>query len=421
MPPENNVPERLYCERCRKAMLRKEFYQSNNTEKYPNGFMPLCKKCLCAHVDVADPDTFTPVLQELDVPYVPKEWQASIARQHQNGRSLTPVSIMGRYLSKMKLNQWKEYRWKDNDFIKEQEELKVRQAMKQHGYSNDEVMRALTTGIEGVPMQDFAAAIAQIIQEQTAAAQPTVEPEPAPAQIEDYFGQDLPDEFIPNLSEEDKTYLILKWGKSYRPEEWVRLEQLYEEMTQSYDIQSAGHIDTLKLVCKTSLKANQLLDIGDVDGAQKMLRMYDSLMKSGKFTALQNKEEQGEYVNSLSELVLLCERDGFIPRFYVDQPQDKVDRVIQDMQDYTRNLVTEEMHLGALIERAVKEIEIDKLRDAESELDEASEEDEFEDALFDNTEEETEINYDDYVNFEEEEEKKEEADQELYESLDGEW
>ena len=54
-------------------------------------------------------------------------------------------------------------------------------------------------------------------------------------------------------------------------------------MTESYDIQGAGHEDILKMVCKTSLKANQLLDIGDVDGAQKMVKMYDSLMKSGKF------------------------------------------------------------------------------------------------------------------------------------------
>jgi hypothetical protein len=27
-------------------------------------------------------------------------------------------------------------------------------------------------------------------------------------------------------------------------------------MMNSYDIQQAGHIDTLKLICKTSLKAN---------------------------------------------------------------------------------------------------------------------------------------------------------------------
>jgi hypothetical protein len=56
-------------------------------------------------------------------------------------------------------------------------------------------------------------------------------------------------------------------------------------MTESYDIQQAGHVDTLKLICKTSLKANQLIDMGDVEGFQKMSKVYDSLMKSGNFTA----------------------------------------------------------------------------------------------------------------------------------------
>jgi hypothetical protein len=44
-----------------------------------------------------------------------------------------------------------------------------------------------------------------------------------------------------------------------------------------------------------------------VEGFQKMSRVYDNLMKSGKFTAAQNKAESGEYVNSVSELVTLCE------------------------------------------------------------------------------------------------------------------
>jgi hypothetical protein len=39
-----------------------------------------------------------------------------------------------------------------------------------------------------------------------------------------------------DLTQEDIIYLRLKWGKSYKPEEWVRLEQLYEEMMSSYDI-----------------------------------------------------------------------------------------------------------------------------------------------------------------------------------------
>jgi hypothetical protein len=56
-----------------------------------------------------------------------------------------------------------------------------------------------------------------------------------------------------------------------------------------------------------------------------MSKVYDTLMKSGKFSAAQNKAEQGEYVDSVGELVAICETDGFIPRYYMGEPNDKVD------------------------------------------------------------------------------------------------
>jgi hypothetical protein len=56
-------------------------------------------------------------------------------------------------------------------------------------------------------------------------------------------------------------------------------------MTESFDIQDADTINTLKLICKTNLKMNQALDIGDLDGYQKLARVSESLRKSAKFTA----------------------------------------------------------------------------------------------------------------------------------------
>jgi DNA polymerase III gamma/tau subunit len=141
-------------------------------------------------------------------------------------------------------------------------------------------------------------------------------------------------------------------------------------MCESYDIQTAGHIDTLKLICKTSLKANQLIDLGDVEGAQKMIKVYDTLMKSGKFTAAQNKAENGEFVDSVSELVVLCEQEGFIPRFYIEQPNDKVDATLQDLKNYTHQLVTDEMNLGNLIENAVKEMTRQEEKEEDEDIDE---------------------------------------------------
>lgn len=119
-----------------------------------------------------------------------------------------------------------------------------------------------------------------------------------------------------------------------------------------------------------------------VDGAQKMLKMYDMLMRSGKFTAAQNKENDGAQIDSVSELVMMCERDGFIPRFYTDTPQDKVDRTLQDLQSYTRDLIMNETNLGDLIDKAVKDISVQKEKEAELEAEAASDEDTFESELF---------------------------------------
>ena len=186
---------------------------------------------------------------------------------------------------------------------------------------------------------------------------------------------------------------------------------------ESYDIQSAGHKDTLKKVAKASLYLDKLIDLGDIDGAQKAQKMYDSLMKSGKFTAAQNKAESGEIVDSISEIVMICEKDGFIPRYYVDSPKDKVDRVLQDLQEYTHSLVTEETNIGNLIENAVKQIQEDKIREAETDADAASDEDILEDALFNN-----DMNYisdGEFVEFNDFEDELSSEDERLLKSLTG--
>jgi len=211
----------------------------------------------------------------------------------------------------------------------------------------------------------------------------------------------------------------MKWGKGYRPEEWIKMEQLYEDMMASYDIQGAGHKDTLIMICKTSLKANQLIDMGDVEGFQKMSKVYDQLMKSGKFTAAQNKGESGEFIDSIGELVAICEREGFIPRYYVDGPQDKVDRTLEDLQGYTKTLVTEEMNLGNMIESSMKEIMADKEREAQIDADNGDEDDAFEAQLFSDQSEHI-LTDEDFVALREMEEEQEMDDVEYLESLLGE-
>lgn len=348
--------ESYYCEKCNRTMAADQFYGTNNLEKYPDGKLRICKKCMTMHVDNFNPDTYLWILQECDVPYIPEEWNKLLASYGKDRSKLTGLSIIGRYLSKMKLKQFRDYRWEHTEHLQEVANKKIEETMKRQGYDAVEIAQAVAQATVPVP--------------QGIIEQPKYE-EPNPflaSGEEDYFSEQSggQDDFVDDLTEEDKTYLRLKWGKTYKPEEWVRLEQLYEEMMASYDIQGAGHIDTLKLVCKTSLKANQLIDIGDIEGFQKMSKVYDSLMKSGKFTAQQNKAETGDFIDSIGELIEMCEKEGYIERYYIESPKDRVDLTIADMQRYTKTLVEEETNLSIMVEKALRDIEKEDKAEAEN-------------------------------------------------------
>lgn len=213
------------------------------------------------HVDNYNPDTYLWILQDIDVPWVPDEWNKLLAKYGQDKSKLTGMTILGRYLSKMKLKQYKDYRWKDTEHLREVANSKIETTMKQSGYSAAEIAEVIEKATFKIPDGELV-------------EPPHPEPQ-QPFYVEDYLSPQEEEVDDLDLTDDDKIYLRLKWGKAYKPEEWVRLEQLYNEMMESYDIQSAGHIDTLKLLCKTSLKANQLIDIGDVEGFQKMSKVYD--------------------------------------------------------------------------------------------------------------------------------------------------
>ena len=402
------MAESFYCEKCNRTMNADQFYGSNNTDKYPEGKLHKCKKCTTMHVDNFNPDSYLWILQECDVPYVPEEWNKLLASYGKDRSKLTGTTIVGRYLSKMKLKQFRDYRWKDTEFLQEVANKKIEETMKRQGYEAAEIAQALATASVPIPQGEIEIPVYKDTTDN-----------PFLSSGDDYFAEQSggADDFVDDLTEEDRTYLRLKWGKTYKPEEWIRLEQLYEEMMASYDVQGAGHIDTLKLVCKTSLKANQLIDIGDIEGFQKMSKVYDSLMKSGKFTAAQNKAESGEFIDSIGELVALCEREGFIPRYYIDEPNDKVDRTLQDLQNYTRDLINEETNLSSMIEHALREIEKDKENEARLESDDGTEdEDAFESSLFEDDAEKV-LHDEDFAAFNEFEEDLQEDDEDFLNSI----
>lgn len=264
------MPIQRVCDKCGHLMAEGEFYTTHRLDKYPDGRLNTCKHCLTMHVDNWDPETFKWILYECDVPYVKERWDSLLSRWLDKNPStkITGLSVMGRYISCMKIKPWSEKRWDDSDAIAAAQEEKKTLSLKSQGYSDKEIQEELRTDRQ--PIKPIALRLSQSDQ-----------PLPQPERNDEKTRRERMEQTL--LTEADKEAMTIKWGRGYTSEEWVKLEQLYNDFLNSYDIQSAGHKDTLIMVCKASLKANQLLDAGEIDMAQKMTRVYNDLMKSGNF------------------------------------------------------------------------------------------------------------------------------------------
>ena len=342
-----------------------QFYTYKNGDK-----TTMCKKCLTMHIDNFNPETFLWLLQDMDVPYIEAEWNVLRDRAFAKNPNLNGMSVFGKYLSKMKLKQWNQYGWNDTERLKvlNEEKLKVKQAEKEQfesllkaQFDNGEITEAQYKTLISTETQneDYYAGTGPALHIPGAAAD-------NPYQENNFIDESLLSGPAAQLTDEDKIYLAMKWGRLYQPADWIELERNYTEMMNSFDIQDADTINTLILLCKTNLKMNQAIDCGDVEGFQKLSKVSESSRKSAKFTAAQNKEQKSDYVDSVGELVAMCERDGFIPRFATDIPQDKVDLTLKDMNSYVHKLVTQDLGFGQQIEDALKKIQIQQqMRESE--------------------------------------------------------
>ncbi len=345
------------CQKCGKMLDEDtQFYTYKNGEK-----TEMCKKCLTMHIDNWDPSTYLWLLEKMDVPYVPVEWDVLRDRAFAKNPNLNGMSVFGKYLSKMKLKQWKNYGWADSDRLQALNEEKRSTQEAERAAFDAEIKEKFEAG--EISEAEYKTMVSAQTQHEEYVNAPIMQPNTT---MDRYYDENTSivnsqlDNSVAQLTNDDKIYLAMKWGALYKPQEWIELERSYEEMTNSFDIQDADTINTLILICKTNLKMNQALDCGDIEGFQKLSKVSESLRKSAKFTAAQNKEEKNDYVDCVGELVAMCEREGYIPRFETDIPQDKVDLTLKDMKNYLYKLVTQDLGFGQQIEDALKKIQIQK-------------------------------------------------------------
>ncbi len=363
------------CSRCGKMLTQVSFYQYKDGSK-----CQMCKACLTAHIDNFDPSTFEWILEKMDVPYVPIEWNTLRDRAFaKDPNKMNGMSVIGKYLAKMKLKQYGNMGYADSAEIlakmgaaeaekaqkleqeKKEYEAELKVKLSEGKISQAEYKTLVSTETQHneyiPPKGDLITGIG--------AAGPTSYQQALRLAKNPYQEQNfLPQSVVypgVELSDDDKLYLAVKWGRLYTPYQLVALQQLFNEFMDSFpDIGGAARIDTLKKICKTSLKMDQAIDCGDIDAYQKLSRVYDAMMKSANFTEAQLKKKQQEKnMDSISALVEFVEKEsGCIPRFNLDTTLDRIDQIIKDLKTYTKNLIYEDKSLAREIEDYLKKKEI---------------------------------------------------------------
>lgn len=333
----------LYCSKCQKTLKDTNFYQLKNGNK-----SDLCKACETMHINNRKPETFLWLLEKYDVPYMPWIWNSIADKQYQKDPyKFNGMSVFGRYLMQMKLTQNRNYSWADTEKIQfehDKEIARKNQLKEEQEEEVEEMRKAFERG--EIPE-------AQYLTYKEMNAEPETPPHPAegyPANDHPFVEISVPD-IGEELTQEDKIYLMRKWGKLYTAADWIYMEQKYHDFMSSFDIQGAARIDTLIQICKLSLKCNQALDSGDTDSYSKLTRAYDSLMKSAKFTESQRKEEKSGDFDSVGQIVFFAEKEGGkIARYKLDTPLDYADKALNALKKYNRELILSDPSLAKQLE-----------------------------------------------------------------------
>lgn len=168
-------------------------------------------------------------------------------------------------------------------------------------------------------------------------------------------------QIIPLLNDQELTELREKWGANYDMDDLRYLEELYNGLLASQNVNGALQFDQAKKLCKISLDIDSKLRAGD--DFDKILSSYEKLTKIANFNA-KNIKNANDF-DSIGEIFAYLEKTGWTNKFYDNVKRDIVDETMNNIQNFTQRLYTNESGIGDdITERTralknIKEIEDD--------------------------------------------------------------
>lgn len=155
---------------------------------------------------------------------------------------------------------------------------------------------------------------------------------------------------VPGLADEQRRKLQEKWGFNYDEEALNYLENLYDGLLLTQNINGALQGDQALKICKISYEIDcRIREGADFD---KLLASYDKLVKTGEFTP-KNVKNASDF-ESMGELVRWLEKRGFVNNFYDGETRDIVDETIKNIQSWNQRLYTNESGIGDEISQRIQ-------------------------------------------------------------------
>ena len=153
------------------------------------------------------------------------------------------------------------------------------------------------------------------------------------------------DDELPGIADKKRQKLQERWGANYDDEALRYLENLYNGLMTTQNVNGALQVDQALKICKMSYEIDcRIREGADFD---KLLSSYDKLVKAAEFTP-KNVKNINDF-DSVGELIKWLEKRGWHNTFYDDVSRDIVDETMQNFQAFNQRLYTNESGIGEQI------------------------------------------------------------------------
>ena len=121
---------KITCRECGQDLPETEFWEVRIGRNEHKRF-DKCKQCCLKSIDIYDYKSIIPLLEELNFPYIQE--QLSTVYQRNWDKDPSCRTVIGRYLSKMKLASFRSYTFEDSDMLNELDELRRKNMEERYG------------------------------------------------------------------------------------------------------------------------------------------------------------------------------------------------------------------------------------------------------------------------------------------------